>query len=363
MRIALALGRRNLGNTAENPSVGCVIVAGSDGTHRVIARGWTAPGGRPHAETVALERAGTEARGATAYVTLEPCAHTGKTPPCADALIGAGVARVVVGATDPDPRVGGRGLERLRQAGIDVTTGVLADEARRDLAGFLSRIERSRPEVTLKLAASADGKIAAAPGETTSITGTEARARGHLIRARSDAIMVGRGTVMADDPSLTCRLPGLEDRSPVRVVLDSALAMPLDSKLVRTAGDVAVWIYCADTADEDKARALRAAGVDVTCVGTDGAQRPDVGAVLRNLAGRGINTLMVEGGAGVARTMVDRGLVDRVALFRSAAAVGEQGVGALGDLSLDIIVSSDRYAAAGSETCGKDRLDWYARNE
>ena len=363
MQIALGLGRRNLGHTAENPSVGCVIVAGDGGPPRVIARGWTAPGGRPHAEAVALERAGARARGATAYVTLEPCAHTGKTPPCADALIDAGVARVVVGATDPDPRVEGRGLERLRQAGIDVETGVLADQARRDLAGFLSRIERGRPEVTLKLAVSADGKIAAAPGETTSITGAEARLRGHLIRARSDAILVGRGTVLADDPSLTCRLPGLEDRSPVRVILDTALALPLDGKLVRTAGDVAVLVCCAEGADEDKANALRAAGVEVMSIDKDTAQRPDIAVVLRHLAERGINTVMVEGGAEVARALVNRDLVDRVALFRSMSTVGEQGVDALSDMPLDVIVSSDRYAAAGSEACGKDRLDWYARNE
>jgi len=363
MRVALALGRRNLGYTAENPSVGCVIVADDGGASRVIARGWTAPGGRPHAEAAALKRAGTRARRATAYVTLEPCAHTGKTPPCADALVEAGVARVIVGATDPDPRVGGRGIERLKQAGIEVTSGVLAEEARRDLAGFLSRIERGRPEVTLKLAVSADGKIASAPGETTSITGVEARSRGHLIRARSDAIIVGRGTVLADDPALTCRLPGLEDRSPVRVILDSSLALPLDRAFARTAGEVPVWICCTDAADADKAKLLRAAGVEVIIVEQDGAQRPDVGAVLRHLAERGINTVMVEGGAQVARTLVDQGLVDRVALFRSTATIGEQGVSALGEMPLDVIVSSDRYRAAGSEPCGKDRLDWYVRNE
>ncbi|MGI9414580.1 MAG: bifunctional diaminohydroxyphosphoribosylaminopyrimidine deaminase/5-amino-6-(5-phosphoribosylamino)uracil reductase RibD, partial [Hyphomicrobiales bacterium] len=214
MRIALSLGRRNLGHTGENPSVGCVIVAGEGARAHVVGRGWTAPGGRPHAETLALGRAGALAAGATAYVTLEPCAHHGKTPPCAEALADAGIARAVVATGDPDARVAGRGIEQLRAAGITVDACVLADQARRDLAGFLSRIERGRPEVTLKLAVSADGKIAAAPGKTTAITGAQARSRGHLIRAQSDAILVGRGTVVADDPSLTCRLPGMEDRSP-----------------------------------------------------------------------------------------------------------------------------------------------------
>lgn len=363
MQIALGLGRRNLGNTAENPSVGCVIVAGAGGGAHVVGRGWTARGGRPHAETAALERAGAKAAGATAYVTLEPCAHTGRTPPCADALVDAGIARVVVAAADPDPRVGGRGLERLREAGVAVDTGTLADEARRDLAGFLSRIERGRPEVTLKLAVSADGKIASAPGKTTAITGAAAKSRGHLIRARSDAILVGRGTVLADDPSLTCRLPGLEERSPVRVVLDTALAIPLDSTLVATAADVPVWVFCVEGPPEDKAQALAKAGVEVVPIDKDAAGRPDIGAVLRHLAGRGINTVMVEGGAEIARTLVAGDLVDRVALFRSSATVGVEGVDALGDIPLDAIVSPPQFAAAGSEACGEDRLDWYARNE
>ena len=208
MRAALALARRGLGRVAPNPAVGCILVR--DGI--VVGRGWTQPGGRPHAETEALRRAGAAAAGAVAYVTLEPCAHHGSTPPCADALIAAGVSRVVVAIEDPDPRVAGRGLARLTAAGISVETGVCADEAGRLNAGFLKRIEHGLPLVTLKLATSLDGKIATHAGESQWITGEDARARGHLLRAQTDAIMIGSGTAQIDNPLLTCRLPGLEDR-------------------------------------------------------------------------------------------------------------------------------------------------------
>ncbi|MYF07083.1 MAG: bifunctional diaminohydroxyphosphoribosylaminopyrimidine deaminase/5-amino-6-(5-phosphoribosylamino)uracil reductase RibD [Rhodospirillaceae bacterium] len=238
MSVALALGRRGLGTTAPNPSVGCVLV--KEG--RVVGRGWTQPGGRPHAEAEALGRAGAEARGATAYVTLEPCAHHGRTPPCAEALIGAGVARVVTALEDPDSRVAGSGLARLAAAGIAVESGVCADIAACDLGGYLRRQRAGRPRFSLKLATSLDGRIATAGGDSRWITGTLARARGHALRASHDAVMIGIGTALADDPMLTCRLPGVR-RQTLRIVLDSQARLPADSRLAQTAAEHPVWQF------------------------------------------------------------------------------------------------------------------------
>lgn len=363
MDLALELGRRNRGATAENPSVGCVIVSHSDGRPRIVGRAWTEPGGRPHAETVALARAGRLARGATAYVSLEPCCHHGRTPPCCGALIDAGVARVVVAITDPDPRVSGKGCDALRAAGIDVEVGVGAGGARLGLGGFLCRIEKRRPYLTLKLAVSADGKIAAAPGRTTAITGNLARARGHLLRARSDAILVGKNTVLVDDPALTCRLDGLEDRSPVRVVVDSRLELPLACKLVATAHDVPTRIYCTDAAPAEQVEALKAAGVDVVGMGAGADGRPDISLVLKSLGEAGVNDLMVEGGAMLAESLLTADLIDRVALFRSPKPVGAGGIAALGATPLDAITDETGFAHIGNQACGEDMLDWFTRKE
>lgn len=317
MRHALMLAERALGTVAPNPAVGCVIVR--DGV--VVGRGWTQRGGRPHAEVVALRQAGDAAKGATAYVTLEPCAHIGQTPPCAGALIEAGVSRVVGAIEDPDPRVSGRGFAMLRDAGITVETDVLRNEAAASNAGFFSRIVKKRPLVTLKLAISADAKIARAPGGNQWITGEEARRFGHLLRARHDAILAGIETVLADDPELTCRIPGLEDRSPVRVVLDSGLRLPVTSKLVRTARKVQVIAFTTRDGGGD----LGAAGVDVARVVPDKQGRPDLGAVLSELAARGITRLLVEGGATIEGAFLEQGLADRLEIFRSPVAAGEGG--------------------------------------
>lgn len=362
MEIALRLGRRNRGATAENPSVGCVIVSG-DGAGRMVGRGWTQAGGRPHAETVALDNAGKAARGATAYVTLEPCAHHGKTPPCADALIAAGIARLVAAIEDPDPRVAGGGLARLREAGVAVAIGPGADAARRDLAGFLMRMRERRPFVTLKLAVSSDGKIARAGGETTEITGQAARAFAHLLRARSDAILVGKGTVLADNPQLTCRLPGLGERSPLRVVLDTALDIPLYTELVRHAGEVPVRIYCRPDPPDDRARALERAGVVVRPTRCGPAGRPDIAEVLRDLAEIGINDLMVEGGAEIAAAFLEAGLVDRCALIRAPGTIGPGGIPALAHMPIEAITDAGPFARRSGRTFGEDVLDWYVRKE
>ena len=310
------MARRNEGLTADNPSVGCLL----ERDDQVIATGVTALGGRPHAEAIALQRAGDAARGATAYVTLEPCAHHGRTPPCADALVRAGVRRVVAATRDPFKRVDGRGFARLREAGVEVAIadGALADEARDAIAGFLSAVERGRPHVLLKLAVSAEGYLGRA-GERVAITGTAAFRRTHLMRARCDAILVGVGTVLADDPSLTCRLPGMGDRSPRRIVLDPRARTPSDSQLARSSRAISTRILVAPDAPADRCKRLGLQGCTVTPldVGADG--RFDRRAVLDVLNRFAIQTVMIEGGAQVARAFLDAGVVDEIALFEGRA--------------------------------------------
>jgi diaminohydroxyphosphoribosylaminopyrimidine deaminase/5-amino-6-(5-phosphoribosylamino)uracil reductase len=320
MAIALRLAQRGLGRTAPNPAVGAVIA--DEATGEVIARGWTQPGGRPHAETEAIGRAGARARGATMYVTLEPCSHHGKTPPCADAIIAAGLARVVVAIEDPDPRVAGRGIERLRAAGIAVTRGVRAAEADWITRGHILRVTERRPFIQLKLALGADGRVARGQaGRPVWVTGPEARAQGQLLRAFSDAILVGRGTVRDDDPELTCRLPGLAARSPLRVVLASDLQLEPSSRLVRTAREVPVVVFCAPDADAGRRRALEAAGCEIHSVRRV-AGMLWVPAVLEALAARGVTRLLVEGGPGIWASFARAAMGDEVLLFRARAGTG-----------------------------------------
>lgn len=325
MAAAIRLSRINTGRTASNPSVATLIVADAGRGPVVVGRGVTAVGGRPHAEALALDEAGEAARGATAYVTLEPCAHHGRTPPCADALVSAGVARVVAAATDPDVRVSGKGYAILREAGIEVETGVLADDARRAMAGYLTQRMRNRPHVTLKMAVSADGRIGRRGGGQAAVTGAVARAQVHLLRARSHAILVGIGTVLADDPELTCRLAGLEDRSPARIVLDSGLRTPVGSKLVRSARRVPLLLATTRPLDHAARSPLEQAGAGfIAAVAADGGiALPEL---LDDLAARGINGLMVEGGASVARSFLAEGLVDRIALYTGSGEIGEDGI-------------------------------------
>jgi diaminohydroxyphosphoribosylaminopyrimidine deaminase / 5-amino-6-(5-phosphoribosylamino)uracil reductase len=325
MAAALRLARRNLGLTSTNPSVGCLIV--KDGT--IVGRAVTASGGRPHAETQALAEAGEKARGATAYVTLEPCSHHGKTPPCAEALIAAGVARIVVCILDPDERVAGRGVVMLRDTGIDVDIGVLHDEGERVLEAYLMRQRSNRPHVTLKLAVSSDGMIGREGEGQVRITGQVSRAQVQVLRAETDAILVGVGTASADDPELTVRLDGLEDRSPIRIVLDRRLELPVGSKLVRSARDVPLIVVASAAAHSPpggsggdyaaRRAALEAHGVEVLCTAT-------IADLLTALASRGISSLLVEGGARAARDFLDAGLVDRILLFTGPAAIGEKGI-------------------------------------
>jgi diaminohydroxyphosphoribosylaminopyrimidine deaminase/5-amino-6-(5-phosphoribosylamino)uracil reductase len=339
MKAALALAERGLGTVWPNPAVGCVLVRAG----RVVGRGWTQPGGRPHAESEALRRAGDAATGATAYVTLEPCAHHGKTPPCAGALVKAGIARLVAAMADPDARVSGRGFEQLETAGIELSVGLGGAEAAHLNAGFVRRVESGRPLVTLKLATSLDGRIATRSGESQWITGDLSRARGHLLRARHDAILVGSATALADDPGLTCRLPGLAQCSPVRIVMDGRLRLPLDHQLVADAGDVPTWIVTLAGAGETQRQAYMAAGVEMIEVAPDGDGHPDALGALQALGERGITRLLVEGGAHISAAFLGARLVDRLVCFRSTRMIGGDGAPAVQSLALDRLAEAPAF--------------------
>ncbi|WNV10502.1 bifunctional diaminohydroxyphosphoribosylaminopyrimidine deaminase/5-amino-6-(5-phosphoribosylamino)uracil reductase RibD [Tardiphaga sp. 709] len=360
MQLALTLGRRGQGRTWPNPAVGAVIV--KDGV--IIGRGWTQPGGRPHAEPVALAQAGEAADGATLYVTLEPCSHFGKSPPCADAIVAAGIARVVAAIEDPNPDVAGQGHARLRAAGIRVDVGLCAEQAARDHAGHFRRIRDKRPHVVLKLAVSPDDKIAAAGHKPVAVTGEMVRSRVHLLRAQCDAVLVGMGTVIADDPELTCRLPGMMKRSPVRVVLDRALRMSGNSRLVHSARTTPLWVMTSSLSEAPAAMALGAAGTQVLRVPTTTAPPPglDLQAVLHSLSEKGITKLLVEGGSKVASSFVAAGLVDEVWLFRGSKEIGEGGVAALDALPLSAITGSRDFVQRASETIENDTLIIYERS-
>jgi diaminohydroxyphosphoribosylaminopyrimidine deaminase/5-amino-6-(5-phosphoribosylamino)uracil reductase len=359
MRAALALARRGLGNAWPNPAVGCVLV--KDG--RVIGRGWTQPGGRPHAETEALRRAGDAARGATAYVTLEPCSHHGRTPPCCEALAGAGITRVVMAMRDPDPRVNGRGLAMLRGAGIVVEEGLLEAEARALNAGFFRRIEAGMPLVTLKLASTLDGRIATATGESRWITGEAARREVHALRARHDAILVGSGTVLADDPDLTCRIPGMERVPMLRVVADARLRTPPTARLVQGAQLAPVLIITAPGHPPAAQAPFIAAGADIVTVPAHAAGGLDLPSLLRALGRRGVTRVLAEGGAGLAAALLRQGLVDRLVWFHAPAVMGGDGHPALEGLRLAALSAMPRFRRTAQRALGDDMLSEFERIE
>ena len=357
MRVALSLARRGLGAVWPNPSVGCVVV--NDG--RVAGRGWTQPGGRPHAETEALGRAGPLAKGATAYVSLEPCAHQGGTPPCADALIDAGITRLVAALEDPDPRVDGRGLARLRDAGVEVVNGACEAEAQALNAGFFLRIREGRPLFTLKTAATLDGRIATHGGESQWITGEAARMRGHALRANHDAVMVGSGTALADDPMLDCRLPGLAGRSPLRIVVDSRLRLPPTGRLAATAGERATWVVTVEGGDAGRRAALRDRGIELIEVGGDGDGRVDLAAAAAALGGRGLTRVLVEGGATLAAALLRRGLADRLVWFRNPRLIGGDGLPAAAAFGVDRLADAPAYRRLSITEAGDDLMETYER--
>ncbi len=345
MALALSLGRRGMGRVWPNPAVGCVIV--KDGL--VVGRGWTADGGRPHAETQALAQAGPLADGSTAYVTLEPCSHEGKTPPCARALIDAKVARAVVATGDPDPRVSGRGIAMLEAAGIKVTQGVLADQAESDHAGFLLRVTQQRPFVTLKLAGTLDGRIATATGESKWITGSEARRAVHMMRARHDAVMVGAGTVRADDPSLTVRDLGTR-RQPVRVIVSRAVKISADKTLAQTARDVPVWLCHGE--DADVAQWTAAGAKSLPCQTSAGQVDPM--ALMSALAAEGITRVFCEGGGMLAASLLHADLVDRLVVFSAGVAIGAEGTPMLAGMGIDQLASAPRFVLEQVQPVGDD---------
>jgi diaminohydroxyphosphoribosylaminopyrimidine deaminase/5-amino-6-(5-phosphoribosylamino)uracil reductase len=362
MRAALALARRSLGRTWPNPAVGCVIVRNG----QVIARGRTRDGGRPHAEADAIAeaaKAGVSLEGATAYVTLEPCAHHGRTPPCADALVSAGVARVVSALEDPDPRVKGQGHARLKAAGIAVEVGEGAADAAQINAGFLRRVLEGRPLFHLKMAGSLDGRIATASGESKWITGPAARQDGHRLRAIHDAILVGAATAAADDPDLTCRLPGLGSYSPVRIVLDSQARLSPISRLATSARTTPAWLVCTKDAPADRRDRLAGLGVEIVevDVGTDG--RIDVAAAAQALGTRGLTRVLIEGGGQVAASFLKAGLVDGISSYRAGLILGGDGRSAVGGLEFARLGSAPRFQLVSARQLQGDTLETWRRED
>ncbi len=358
MAAALALGRRGLGLCAPNPAVGALVVM----DNVVVARGWTKPGGRPHAETEVLREAGADARGATLYVTLEPCSHHGKTPPCTDAIIAAGLGRVVYSIDDPDPRACGSGAQTLTDAGIEVRHGVLAEEALRAHRGHFLRVTRRRPMVTLKLAVTADSYAAGAAGDPRLvITGAPANALVHVMRAMHDAVMSGIGTVLTDDPLLSVRLPGLEDRTPLRVVLDSDLRLPAVTRLAATAVEIPALIVAGEAAREAKAARLREAHVEVAHVRRDAGGRVDLHAALELLAARGLTRIFCEGGPRVAVGLIRQGLADEIIIFAAPERLGRNGVLGLDADTAGLLADPMHYRVIETRMIGADRLTRYER--
>lgn len=351
MRAALALARRGLGTTWPNPSVGCVLVRQG----RVVGRGYTQSGGRPHAEPTALSMAGAAAQGATAYVTLEPCCHWGRTPPCTDALIAAGVARVVIAALDPDKRVDSQGVARLRAAGIAVEHGLLAAEAEADLKGFFLRVTQERPLITLKLATTLDGKIATSSGESQWITGPEARRMAHVLRGQHDAVLAGVGTVLADDPELTCRILGFRPTPVVRVIVDSHLRTPLTGKLARSAAEVPLWLLVRDGAGRDRREAFQDLGATVLQVAS-GPAGIDISDALSALARAGLTRVLVEGGGQIAASFIRAGLVDRIAWFHAPAVMGGDGWPGVQAFGMDKLARMPRFIRHRVTPLGSDML-------
>lgn len=348
MKMALSLARRGHGRVWPNPAVGCIIVK----TGRIIGRGWTQPSGRPHAEIVALAQAGEASYGATAYVTLEPCAHYGKTPPCTEALINAGVVRVVAAMQDSDPRVSGRGFEQLRAAGIDVVTGVCADQAAHDNAGFFLKTDKNRPFVTLKLALSLDGRIATCTGDSQWITGPEARRAVHMLRATHDGVLVGAGTARADDPSLTARDLGLVHQ-PVRIIVAQNLSIPQDSILARTAKDVPVWLCHGANAPEAQRYAWRALGAELLLCESD-KSRLDPLSTLRELAGKGLTQVFCEGGGQLAASLLAADLVDRLIVHSAGVVIGGDGLAGIAGMGQDVLAHATRLQLVSHRKLGVD---------
>lgn len=364
MRMALTLAARSLGRVAPNPAVGAVLV----GDGRVLGRGSTADGGRPHAEAVALAQArtryGAEAlKGAVAYVTLEPCAHHGHTPPCANALIDAGIARLVCPLEDPDPRVSGRGFAALTATGITVETGLMAAEARRLNAGFLSCVQRRRPHLTLKLATTLDGRIATRRGESRWITGPQARTMVHLMRAQADAVLIGAGTARADDPMLDVRGLGPRAAQPARIIADGGLSLPMTGRLVASADAIPVRVLHRRGAPAERRAALNGCGVETIEVAAQDDGMLDLADALQHLARDGVTRVLCEGGGKLAAGLLAAGLVDRIALFTAGKAIGDDGIPGVGGFGLDLLAHAPGFELDSAEPIGPDVFSRWTRGQ
>lgn len=356
MRHAIAIANMAIGTTAPNPTVGCVIVK----DNKIIASAHTARNGRPHAETLALLDAGDAAKGATAYVTLEPCSHYGQTAPCATSLIKAGIKRVVIATTDPFPEVNGNGIRMLQDARIEVVTSICENEAKQQNEGFFSVQQKGRPFITLKTATSLDGKIALQNGTSKWVTGEESRNYVHLMRSKHDAVITGIATIMADNPTLNCRLPGMEDRNPVRVALDTNLSIPIDSQLVQTAKNIPCWIITIKetlAAQPDKLKMLEQAGVKIIAVRTAGNGKVCMEDAMVKIAENGINSAMIEAGSAINTAALRFGLIDRIAWFRAPLIIGKEGLPAFGDIQLETLIDAGKFTIVSCKNIGNDTLE------
>lgn len=358
MQTALKLARQNQGATGVNPSVGCVIVK----DQKIIASAATAPGGRPHAEKLALEQAGENAKDATMFVTLEPCAHEGKTPPCVDGVISAGIKKIVVAMQDPDPRTAGKSLQKMADAGMEVELGQGGDEAEELYAGFTTRIKTGRPLVTLKLATSLDGKIATHTGQSQWITSQQSRDDAHKLRGQHNAIMVGSGTVMADDPMLTCRATNMENHCPLRIVMDGRLRIDLTSNLIQTARDIPTLIFTLEDTDKTRRQAIKDLGVEIVPLPHDADSVLDIKKALLYLGKKNINDLLVEGGANLAASLARHNLIDRLVWYRAPILLGGDGIPALKPFGVDELSQSLKFEHQTTTHIGGDIKEIYWRN-
>ncbi|MBT4890541.1 MAG: bifunctional diaminohydroxyphosphoribosylaminopyrimidine deaminase/5-amino-6-(5-phosphoribosylamino)uracil reductase RibD [Rhodospirillales bacterium] len=355
MDVALSLARRGVGTTSPNPSVGCIIV--QEGI--VIGRGWTQPGGRPHAETMALAQAGVKSTKSTIYVTLEPCAHHGKTPPCAEALIQAGIKRCVIAIQDTDERVAGQGIKLLQDAGIGVSVGVRAEVAGEINSGFFKRISEGRPHFTLKTATSLDGKIATKAGESKWITGSQARSMGHALRARHDAILTGMGTVRADNPELTCRLPGMQDYNPIRIILDPLQNVSRETILIQTSKICPVWIITGPDVDSEYTETLESLGARVIHCEINSDGRINLIALAKMLGDEGLTRVLVEGGAEISASFLKARLIDELIWFRAPFVIGGDGLSAIAGVSLARLIDASRLKRTDILHLGEDVMERY----
>ncbi|MEE2746348.1 MAG: bifunctional diaminohydroxyphosphoribosylaminopyrimidine deaminase/5-amino-6-(5-phosphoribosylamino)uracil reductase RibD [Pseudomonadota bacterium] len=352
MSLALSLAERGRGETWPNPAVGCVIV----NNDQIVGRGWTQPGGRPHAETMAIKQAGIRAKNASVFVTLEPCSHQGETAPCAEAIISAGIKNVYVACLDPDYRVSGSGLEMLRQANIKVQSGISEKLGKNKIEGYLARQEFGRPTVTVKLATTLDGKIATKHHQSKWITGESALAFSHMLRSKHDSIMVGSGTIIADDPQLTCRLPGITNVRRPRIILDGRLRLPTSSHLMSNVAEAPIWLVTDNEVPEKKIMRYSRMGIEIIQLESKSNIGFNLFSLLEVLGNRGLNSVLVEGGQLLATSFMEANLVDSLAWFHAPKIIGDDGLSSIGSLKVELMSQVHKYEIEYSKELNGDHL-------